>query len=89
MATGRFIRIKDVIIQEDYISHVGLPGFSERDPDGLFIAMKSGMGFMFMPIAASFNAGAKKGDAGYHYLTEEEFKSLVAYLKGDFSHGVA
>lgn len=90
MSQGRFIRVKDtVIIQEDYISHVGLPGFSSRDPDGIFIAMKSGLGFMFMPMDMSFKDGAKKGDSGYYYLTDAEYKSLVAYLKGDFSFAVA
>ena len=88
MATGRFIRVKDVIIQEDYISHVGLPGFT-GDEKSIFIAMKSGMGFMFMPLEESFVAGAKKGSQGYYYLSDGEWNSLLAYLKGDFSHGVA
>jgi hypothetical protein len=60
-----------------------------ENEESMFIGMKNGSGFKFLPLEESFKPGAKKGGSGFYYLTEQEWNSLLAYLKGDFSHGVA
>ena len=81
---NRFIRVKNIIIQEEYIAHAMI----SDEVDQIFIGMKSGTGLIFLPISESYKPGAKK-QQGMHYLSTEEFNSLKAYLMGDFSHGVA
>ena len=64
MEQNRFIRIKGVIIQEDYISHAVIR--EDDESNEIYIGLKSGLGFVFQPESETYKLGAKKQQGLYY-----------------------